>query len=333
VLAQDEEHAVPNGTPLVDCAVVVVTYNSGRHVSALLDSLRDAADGLTLRTIVVDNGSADDTLDQVRRHTGVVLVETGANLGYAGAINVGRARARPCRSILVLNPDLRLEPGAIRMLLDAAGSSGGGVTVPCLVDVDGNRHRSLRRDPTLLRALGEALCGDRLPGRPPWASELVREPDAYRYRHRVDWATGAAVLVTDDCDRAVGAWDESFFLYSEEVDHAIRARRAGYAVEYVPGAVAVHDGAGSGSSDDLVALMAVNRVRHHRKHHGPGASGAYRAAMVVHALLRLGAPGQRAALAALVGRPRSAWLRSVLDHGRPDAGAARPAAEPQESGT
>jgi hypothetical protein len=58
-------------------------------------------------------------------------------------------------------------------------------------------------------------------------------------------------------------------------------------------------------------------VRLHRRHHGAPAALGYRAVMILHALLRLGQPGQRAALRALVGRPRSPWLQSVLATGRP----------------
>jgi GT2 family glycosyltransferase len=319
VITEEHEH-VSTDRAVVDCAVVIVTFNNGRDIGALLDSLADGAAGRSLRTIVVDNGSSDDTLDAVRARTdrGVTLVESGANVGYAAAINIGRAHARPCRAVLVLNPDLRVDAGAIATLLDAAAADTGvGVVVPALVDGDGHRLRSLRRDPTIARALGEALLGDRLPGRPAWAAEMVREAAAYDHRHPVDWATGAALLVSGACDDAVGDWEESFFLYSEEVDHALRARRAGYRIEYVPEAVAVHHEGGSGTSADLVALMAVNRVRLHRRNHGPVAGAGYRAAMILHALLRLGQPGQRAALAALVGRPASPWLRSVLATGRP----------------
>jgi GT2 family glycosyltransferase len=303
------------GPAVVDCAVVIVTYNNARDIDGLLDSLPAAADGLTLRTIVVDNRSTDDTVDRVRRHPGVRLIDAGANLGYAAAINRGRADARPCRTVLILNPDLRVEPGAIRRLVAAAG--GGGMAVPVLVGPDGSRQRSLRRDPTLRRALGEALLGDRFPGRPAWAAEIVRDDESYREPHRIDWATGAAVLATEACDRVVGDWDERFFLYSEEVDHALRARAAGFAIELVPDAVAVHHEGGSGQSPDLTALMAVNRVRLHAKRHGAVAALAYRLVMIGHALLRFNDPGQRAALRALTGRPGSPWLLAVLANGRP----------------
>jgi GT2 family glycosyltransferase len=287
----------------VDCAVIIVTYNSNRDIAGLLDSLPAAAAGLTLRVIVVDNGSADDTVERVRKHPGVVCVEAGANRGYAGGINVGRQHSGQCGALAVLNPDLILEPGALRSMCAALDDPAVGVVVPMLLDFEGHRHPSLRREPTLASAIGDGLFGHHFGRRPGRLSEVVRDENAYRYRHPVDWAAGAAMLISAACDRVVGAWDEGFFLYSEEVDYAARARAAGLRIEYVPQARAHHRKGGSGQSHALIALMAVNRVRYFEKHGKP--AGLMRAAVFLHELLRSAAPGHRAALR-VVSR-RSTW--------------------------
>ena len=107
------------GPGRVDCSIVIVTYNSERDVVGLLESLPAAAAGITLRTVVVDNGSRDATVDLVRAFPGVRCVETGANLGYPGGINVGREHAGEYSALLVLNPDVVLEPGALREMVAA----------------------------------------------------------------------------------------------------------------------------------------------------------------------------------------------------------------------
>jgi N-acetylglucosaminyl-diphospho-decaprenol L-rhamnosyltransferase len=288
---------------VVDCAVVIVTYNSADEVGGLLDSLPPAADGLRLRVVVVDNDSGDDTATVVAARPWVTFVPSGGNLGYAGGINVGRRQVGPARSVAVLNPDLRLEPGSLRRLFDAARLPGAGAAVPRMLDGNGALSPSLRREPTVPRALGDALLGARWPGRPGWLSEMVWARAPYDRPGAVDWATGAALLVTTEADTAVGAWDdERFFLYSEETDYCRRLRQAGFAIRYVPEAVVRHRGGASGSGPALVALNEVNRVRYFRKYHGPLASAAFHTVVVLSEVMRIHRPANRRALRAVLSR-------------------------------
>jgi GT2 family glycosyltransferase len=287
----------------VDCAVVIVTYNSADDIVGLLESLTAAAAGLTLRSVVVDNGSTDATVSLVRACPGVSCVETGANLGYAGGINVGRQHAGKYNALLVLNPDAALEAGALREMFAALDDPSVGIVAPMLLDADGRLYPSLRREPTLARAIGDGLLGSRIGRRPAWLSEIVRDESPYSYRHAVDWATGAALLVSAACDRALGRWDERFFLYSEETDYAARARDAGFRVEYRPTAQVRHRGAGSGRSRELIALNAVSRIRYmEKRRRWPR---AYRVAVILHELLRSSDSGHRTALRFTL--RRSSW--------------------------
>jgi N-acetylglucosaminyl-diphospho-decaprenol L-rhamnosyltransferase len=287
----------------VDCAAIIVTYNSARDVTGLLESLPAAAEGLSIRVILVDNGSTDDTVKQARSYPNVVCVETGANLGYAGGINVGRQYVGDCASIAILNPDLVLEPGSLREMFTALADPAIGLVAPMLLDSDGQLYHSLRREPSLAGALGDALIGRFWGGRPHWMSETIRDSRAYDHQHAIDWAGGAALLISAACDQAIGAWDERFFLYLEEVDYAARARSAGYRMEYVPRARVRHRGAGSGQSPALYALMAVNRIRYCEKHGKP--ARIMRAIVLTHELIRSSNASHRAALRAVA--RRSSW--------------------------
>lgn len=149
----------------VDCGIVIVTYNSERHIGKLLDSLPAAVGGLSTRCLVVDNASADQTVLAIRDRGDACAVEAGRNLGYAGAINLARARIGSCSALLVLNPDLVLEPGAVTELYRALAQPGTGIAVPRLLSDDGRLYLSTRREPSLSRALGEALFGGRWPAR------------------------------------------------------------------------------------------------------------------------------------------------------------------------
>lgn len=295
----------PGAPEHVDCAVVIVSYNSGRHIGRLLDSLPAAACGLRTRCVVIDNDSRDETISVVRSRTDVVAIDAGRNLGYSGAINLGRALVGRCSSLLILNPDLVLAPGAIGQLYQALDQPGVGVAVPTLLNEDGSVFFSVRREPTLTRALGEALFGNRWPARPRWLSDTLRDHPAYQHAQDVAWASGAALLVSAACNDDVGDWDESrFFLYSEETDFAARARRCGYRIRFVPAARARHEGGGSGRSPALRALMAVNRIRYYEKYHRRPATSLFRAIVALHHLLRFGDPDQRAVLRSVIQRSR-----------------------------
>lgn len=285
-----------------DCTAVVVTYESERHLDGLLDSLDASA--AAVRVVIVDNASSDATVARARARTGVVVIASDANGGYARGINLGRRAADPARPLLVANPDLRFRPGAVEGLLSALDDPTVGVAVPRLVDEHGHVLRSLRREPSVWREFGEALFGDHVPRRPGWLSEIVRNDDLYRRPVDVDWATGAAMMIAPVGDRAITAWDESYFLYSEEVDAAARVRRAGLRIRFVPAATAEHEGGGSGSSAALVALQAVNRVRYFERRHGAVHAAVYRSTVALHEASRGLDPARRAAAAFVLRRGR-----------------------------
>jgi len=288
-------------THAADCGVVIVTYNSAGDIPDLLRSLRVAGADLTNHVVVVDNASHDESVSVARAH-GVACVELGTNVGYAAAINVGRRYVRGCRALLILNPDTRLDPGALRQLLAVLADPTVGVAVPRLIDSHGATLQSLRREPSIGRAFGDAMLGDHWRTRPSWLSEIVRDRDVYDRSRDVDWATGAALAVSQHCNELLGPWNEEFFLYSEEVEFAARVRAAGLRIRYVPDAVVTHREGGSGRSDGLVALTAVNRVRYYRERHGRSSAAVFTAAVLLHESLRSGHSAHRASLRAVLGR-------------------------------
>ncbi|GAA4194867.1 hypothetical protein GCM10022219_18910 [Microbacterium oryzae] len=291
----------------VDVAVLVVTYRNAAHIDALVADLRREAGTVSLRVIVADNSSADDTLAVARRHDDVIAVATGGNLGYSGGLNVAMSHAGAAEAVLVLNPDLRVVEGAVGALLRRLRYDRRiGAVVPLIHDEDGEIYPSLRREPTLVRACADGALGRIWQSRPAPLSEYVRSSDAYRRAHPIEWATGAAILVRRDAAAAVGSWDERFFLYSEETDFQRRLRDAGFQIWFEPEAIVVHEGSGSGTSADLVALTIVNRVRYVDKH-APRQAEAFRAAVVVGEQLRRD-PSHSRARWALARRSRWAEL-------------------------
>jgi GT2 family glycosyltransferase len=282
---------------VVDIALVVVTFNSATHVERLLASLGAALGNLTAHVVFIDNNSSDDTVARLRADGRAEVLEQPHNRGFAAAVNVGLDRTSWAPAVLILNPDLALGAGSIPTLLAAGRAEGVGIVVPQMRTPGGAIFRSLRREPTVGRALGAAVIGGRVASRFTSLSETVGDRRSYLTPGEVDWATGAAMLVTRECADATGPWDESYFLYSEETDFADRARRAGFRVRFEPAAVVTHAGGDGMSSPRLRSMIALNRVRYFRRRHGPTRSAAFFSAVLLNELTR-GVTGNRAARAA-----------------------------------
>jgi len=246
-------------------AIIIVTYNSERSIASLIASIPSGSPGQGALVVVVDNGSSDGTVAQVARFPWVHLILSD-NRGYAAGINLGVAASPEAAAHLILNPDLVVLPDAIAHLVAQLDDPRVGIVAPRVLSPDGGVERSLRRDPTLARALGLNFTGL------PMFSEYVAEDSAYSQAHDVDWALGAALLVGRACREQVGDWDESFFLYSEETDYCARARASGWVVRYTPAATVVHAGGGSGRTDSTHVMQIINKVRFYaRSHRGPSA--------------------------------------------------------------
>ena len=290
-------------------AVVIVTYNSEQVITRLLDSLPAAlADG-TARVVVVDNGSTDRTRDILAARDDCEVVAT-TNGGYASGINKGVATTTDADAWLILNPDLTLEPRAVAPLLSALREPGVGIVGPKILDDEGVLQPSMRREPTLPRAMGLSFT------RRAWLCEYVEDEKLYATTHDADWLLGAALMLSRRCLEETGHWDESYFLYSEETDFCLRARDRGWRSRYVPNSVVRHSGGGSGQSGRTHAMQILNRVRLYRRRHGLLPSFAYYVLTVISEVswLGRGAVKSRASLMALL-RPSRRPVELALAHG------------------
>lgn len=241
-------------------AIVIPSWNTLDYLPACLGSL--ASQGAGLETIVVDNGSGDGSLAYLERE-GVPHVALPQNVGFAAAVNLGVART-VAPAVLVLNADTVLEPGAIRVLLDAleADPSLAGVQ-PRILQLEGGPEAPRAVEVARLYSAGQALTPD---GRAfelgmgrkqiPWSAE----------RREVFGVCGAACLLRRQPFDRLGGYDESYFAFYEDVDLNVRARIAGWRFEYVPEAVVWHVGNASWSEGfqrpaaDNARLVARNRL-------------------------------------------------------------------------
>ncbi|WP_027928125.1 glycosyltransferase family 2 protein [Amycolatopsis benzoatilytica] len=287
--------------------IVIVTYDSAEVLPGCLASLAAAVEGTKLVDVVVaDNMSRDGTAEIATGdwNVPVTFLRTGHNGGYAAAVNVGVKELQNVGvdGVFVLNPDARPHPGALAVLAKALDYPHRGIVYPRLLNQDGSLQPSIRRDPTVLRALTESVAGGRRAGKWGTLGELITDPGQYDYGRPVAWGTGAAMLIGAEVLRETGPWDESFLLYGEETEFSLRAKDFGWQPWYEPAAVVEHIGGECGTNPMLWALLTVNRVELFRRRSGKAASTAYFVAVALGELLRTlgGRPTARAALVALL---------------------------------
>ncbi|WEX75014.1 glycosyltransferase family 2 protein [Sinorhizobium numidicum] len=297
---RDQDRTFTGSQETRKLAVVIVTYNSAAVLPGLLDSLPAGLEGVrAYEVVLVDNASHDGSGDLALAHSMVTrVIRMKRNAGYAAGINAASATIGADADLLILNPDIRLYPGAARRLSTRLLDASVGVAVPQILDIDGEVCHSLRREPSLKTVWAESLVGGTLAACMGWG-ETLADPALYGRGGVVEWATGAILAISARARQMVGDWDESFFLYSEEVDYLRRVRRSGFLVLYDPNARAVHIGGEYQRNTYLSALLTLNRIRYYRRHHGAATTMLFRLGIIVGKTIRApGGPGHRAALRA-----------------------------------
>ena len=244
-------------------AVVIVNYNTLQHLRACLATVQSER---ASEVIVVDNASSDGSVEMVRsEYPSVTLHANRKNLGYGAAANQAIARCT-APYVLLLNADTLVESGGLRKLSAYLDQHlRAAIVGPRLVNSHGAQQRSWFPFPsryvchtwTTLPQL-DAFCGRSTRGRLIHylfgfrEQELGTGPDM---RNRVvPWVLGAAVAVRRAAFKAVGGFDESFFMYFEEVDLCYRLACAGWQVHFTPTTTIVHVG-GVSTTQQRAAMM------------------------------------------------------------------------------
>lgn len=294
-----------------------------RSVQAAVDEA-----GLDARLWVVDNASHDGSVEMLERvFAGVRLVPSPLNLGFGGGQNlalraigfervpvpppvqVGADRlqipappgmdsetgvslpleSEPPRYVLVLNPDTRIDPGALRaMVAFMDRTPGAGVCGPRLMYGDGSFQHAGYRFPSLAQVVLDfwpinwRLTESWLNGRYPRRLYEAGKP------FPIDHPLGAAMLFRREVIEQTGGFDLEYFMYVEEIDWCVRVRRAGWGIYCVPAAEVIHYEGQSTKQVRPQMVVALWRSRYifYRKHCSP----AYRWA--VRRIIRAGMRAQ-----------------------------------------
>lgn len=244
------EQTKASSNAAVSVLVVMVNYRSSRLAVDSLRSLETEAQAMpNLRVAVVDNNSGDDSVEVLQGAIAennwqywVTLMPSSHNGGYAYGNNYAIRPAlqsdSPPDYFLLLNPDTRIYPGAVQALVDfMVEHPQAGICGSSLEEADGSPFGVAFRFPSVLSELDGGLrlgVVSKLLERwkiPKQVGDEVEE---------VDWLSGASLLIRREVFESVGLMDEGYFLYYEETDFCLQAKRAGWLCCYVPTSRVMH---------------------------------------------------------------------------------------------
>lgn len=222
-------------------SIVILNYKSRGHLRQCLRGLQNTRLSMPLQVIVIDNGSHDGSHEVVKREfPSAAYIGLPRNRGYSAGNNVGLRQATG-QYLMILNPDVAVEGGAIDQLVQYLERHPKvGMVAPKLVNPDGSTQLSGALFPSFWIPLWRrSAFGKVLGPRRQLAAYFIADWDRTVSR-AVGWALGACLLFRRTAFEDVGPLDERYFLYYDDIDYCRRFWEKGWEVHYVAEAEMVH---------------------------------------------------------------------------------------------
>lgn len=250
--------------PLVSAIVLFHDRRSANEALSCIKALQEQTITAGTEIILVDNGTGRTVSESLHALLGkgdpIAMVRSQENIGYGKGNNLGVERTAG-EYILIINPDNRLEPGALETMVQFLGENGDvGIVGPQLVFPDGTIRDSYRTFPTITdvlikRTLLRYLFKNRMQRYLQWGKNPHEQRD-------VDWLCGACLLLRRDLYQEMGGFDRKMFLFFEDTDLCRRTWEKGLRVVYLPQAKA-HDSQLRLSSGGMFSFLYKRTVRIH----------------------------------------------------------------------
>ena len=246
-------------------SVVVLNYNGWKDTLECIESLKRCRKHFKeIEIIVVDNNSTDNSQSHLAKLTEVSLVLNKENFGYSGGNNVGIKYAlnKKCDYVLIINNDTYVDELLLKNIFK--NSQADGILSPKIYFAPGFEfHKDRYSKPDLGKVIWYAG------GRIDWSNIIgmhigVDEVDTGQFNDKkeIDFATGACMLVKKEVFEKIGMFDERYFLYLEDMDFCVRAKKAGFRITFSPQAKLWHKNAAtSGGSGSLLQDYYITRNR------------------------------------------------------------------------
>lgn len=256
-----------------DLSIIIVNYEAKEFLKDCFDSIYNSITDLRVEIWLVDNSLKDNSLTWVREnYPEVKLIGNEWNLGFSRASNQGIKKSKG-RYLLLLNPDTKIVKGKLEDVLKFMDENPEiGICGPKMIDDEGKLLYSCRSFPNYFTSISssQSLLNRLLPRNPLSQKYLQKDLDRSMIAE-VDWVSGSCLFARRKMLEQIGLLDESFFMFCEDVDLCLRAKKNGWKVFYFPFLTVIHSIGGSTSRNPLRAKLEHHRSMYYffKKHYRP----------------------------------------------------------------
>jgi GT2 family glycosyltransferase len=235
-------------------SIIILSYNTRDLLTSCIDSVQQTVKNVDYEIIVIDNNSSDDSVFYLKKnYPKVRLIQNSQNEGFSKANNQG-AKIAKGDWLLFLNSDTKLMPDSLDSLFSQ--KLDNNTIFGCqLLNGDNSLQPSAGYFPTLTRVIAQMFFLDDL----PLVKKIIKSyqqtnSSFYQRNQDVDWVTGAFLLISKKLFEKIKGFDESIFMYAEEVDLCFKANNHNASVKYLSKPKVIHY-KGASSKDGFTAAV------------------------------------------------------------------------------
>lgn len=245
---------------MVDLSIAIVNYNGAETVLTLLDNIYNDTHSVSFHVYVIDNASQDNSAQLIAaKYPQVELLRSPRNLGYGGGNNLVLPQL-DSRYHLVVNPDVVIHGGVLSGLVDYLDFHPEvALVTPKVLHTDKTEQFLPKRQPTLRYMLGGRFAGC-LKASQRIRAEYTRSDEVLTEPAEIDFCTGCFMMMRTKDFKALGGFDEAFFMYLEDADLSYRLQKKGKLI-FHPGYTITHQWEKASAKDLRFLLIHLNSMR------------------------------------------------------------------------
>lgn len=240
----------------IDLSIIIITYNSEKHIVDLLNSIKKSKDKLNKETIIIDNFSQDETVKTLKKYQSQIqLIESKTNLGFSKTVNQA-IKISNGKYIFLINPDTQIKSNCLEILFQFAEKTKPlGAIAPKLISSDGKPQASAFHFPSIINAIRAYFFNQK---------EYYGKYLPLNKISQLEVAVMAAFLIPKATIEKVGLLSEKYFLYYEDIDYCRRLKKTNLPLYYLPSAKVIHlHGASGHFKSHLDSPLAKSAIIYH----------------------------------------------------------------------